>query len=230
MRAWTSHSRPKMPMCASTMNSTIAPTAAITAPGKMNRWLGECTSRKRRCRQPSRKLDSLDSPPRGWYSMANWRSVRCLLGRADHHLGGELHAGRAQIQLGQDVAAEGAHAAVRVIDAGAEQQVEEPRQQRVADVAVQPWHGARLDVLHPVADDHVGAVLELGDEARDLVEVVRQVGVGHHDVLGRVRRRSRPGRRFRSRAWARGRRSRRRLPPVGRCRPRNRCRRRSPRR
>ena len=31
-----------------TMNSTIAPTTAMTVPGKMNRWLGEWTSRNRR--------------------------------------------------------------------------------------------------------------------------------------------------------------------------------------
>ena len=64
-----------------------------------------------------------------------------------------------------------------------EEQVEESREDRVADVAVQPRHRARLDVVHPVADHHLGAVLELGDEARDLLEVVGEVGVGHHDVL-----------------------------------------------
>ena len=37
----------------------------------MNRWVGLWTSRKRRWRQPSRKLDSFDSPPRGWYSIGN---------------------------------------------------------------------------------------------------------------------------------------------------------------
>ena len=41
------------------------------------------------------------------------------------------------------------------------------------------------------------------DEARDLVEVVGEVGVGHHDVVARARRRSRPGRRCRSRGAAR---------------------------
>ena len=101
------------------------PIAAITAPGRMNRWLGECTSRKRRWRQPSRKLDSFDSPPRGWYSIGNCADLELLLGRADHHLGGELHPGRAQVQPRQHVAAERAHPAVGVVDAGAEQEVEE---------------------------------------------------------------------------------------------------------
>jgi hypothetical protein len=72
---------------------------------------------------------------------------------------------------------------VRVVDAGAEQQVEESRQQRVADVAVEPRHRPRLDVRHPVADDEVGAVLELGQEPARLVKVVGQVGIGHQDEL-----------------------------------------------
>ena len=105
-----------------------------------------------------------------------------LLRGADHHLGGELHAGGAQIEAWQHVAAQGAHAAVRVVDAGAERMFSNPGQQRVADVAVMPRHRARMDVVHPVADHHVGAVLELAQEVGDLVEVVGEVGVGHHDV------------------------------------------------
>ena len=59
------------------------------------------------------------------------------------------------------------------------------------------------------------------DEARDLVEVVGEVGVGHHDVRRRAPPRSRRGRRCRSRAAARG----RRAAPAARARPR--CRRRA---
>ncbi len=105
-----------------------------------------------------------------------------LLGGADHHLRGELHAGRAQVKARQHVAAQRAHAAVGVVDAGAEEEVEQARQDRVADVVVQPRHRARLDVVHAIADHHLGAVLKRRDEVRDLVEVVGQVGVGHHDV------------------------------------------------
>ena len=104
------------------------------------------------------------------------------LGRPDHHLGGELHAGRAKLERGQLVAAEGAHAAVGVAHAGAEEEVEGAREDRVADVAVQPRHRAGLDPVHAVAHDEVGAGLELGQEARDLAEVVGQVGVRHQDV------------------------------------------------
>ena len=90
--------------------------------------------------------------------------------------------GRAQVQPRQHVAAQRAHAAVRVADAGAEEDVEDAGQDRVADVAVQPRHRARVDVVHPVAHDELGALVEVLDEARDLAEVVREVGVGHHDV------------------------------------------------
>ena len=149
----------------------------------MKRCVGLCTSRKRRWRQPSLQVESFDSPTARVVLDRELADVEPLLGGADHHLGGELHARRAQVEARQDVAADAAHAAVRVAHAGAEEEVEDARQDRVADVAVQPRHRARLDVRHAVADHHVGAVVEPLDEARDLGEVVRQVGVGHHDVL-----------------------------------------------
>ena len=102
----------------------------------------------------------------------------------DHHLGGELHPGRAEVKAGQDLAAHRPHAAVRVADAGAEEQVEQPGEYRVADVLVQPRHRAGLDVVHAVADHHLRALFERGDEARDLVEVVGQVEEGAEMVIG----------------------------------------------
>ena len=61
-------------------------------PGTRKRCVGLWTSRKRRWRQPSRKVESFDSPPRGWYSIGNSAIVELLLGGADDHLRGELHA------------------------------------------------------------------------------------------------------------------------------------------
>ena len=84
-----------------------------------------------------------------------------LLGGADHHLGGELHAGGAQVERVEHVAAQRPHAAVGVAHAGAEEEVEQAGEQRVADVAVQPRHRARLDVAHAVAHHQLGARLEL---------------------------------------------------------------------
>jgi hypothetical protein len=105
------------------------------------------------------------------------------VGGPDDHLRSELHARGTQIEGGKHVAPERAHAAVGVAHAGAEEEVEDPRQHGVADVAMQPGHGARLDVVHAVAHHQLGAVLELCHEAGDLTEVVGEIGVGHHDVL-----------------------------------------------
>ena len=122
-----------------------------------------------------------------------------------------------------------AHAAVGVADAGAEEEVQDAGEHRVADVAVQPRHRARVDVVHPVAHDELGARVELLDEARDLVEVVGQVGVGHDDVV--AARGGEAGQVGAAVAAARlvhdARAGRRR--PARRCRPRSRCRRRRPR-
>src|SRR3954452_2929482 len=109
--------------------------------------------------------------------------VHVLLGRPDHHLGGELHPCGAQVELRQDVASQRAHAAVRITHPGLEEEVQDPAEDRVADVAVQPRHRARLDVVHPVTHHQLRAVVEMLDEARDLAEVVGQVGVAHDDVL-----------------------------------------------
>ena len=37
--------------------------------------------------------------------------------------------------------------------------------------------------LHPIADDELGAVVELSHERGNLAEVVRQVGIDHDDVV-----------------------------------------------
>ncbi len=108
--------------------------------------------------------------------------VEAALCRADHHLAGELHARGAQVEHLQLVPPDRAHAAVGVAHPRLVEGVEEAGEHRVADVAMQPRHRTGLDVVHPVAHDQIGAVIELGHEARDLVEVVRQVGVAHHDV------------------------------------------------
>ena len=115
-----------------------------------------------------------------------------LLGRPDHHLGRELHAGRAQVERGQRAAADAAHAAVRVAHPGSEEQVQHAGEHRVAHVAVVPRHRARMDVLHPVAHHEIGPLIELRQEARDVVEVVGEVGVGHDDVIAARRREAGP--------------------------------------
>ena len=109
--------------------------------------------------------------------------VEVLLLRPDHHFRRELHAGGAQVQRRQRVTAKSPHAAVSVIDPGVEEDVEQARQQRVADIAVMPRHRAGLDAAHTVADHKISAGLELGEEPRGLGEVVGEVAVGHQNVV-----------------------------------------------
>ena len=83
---------------------------------------------------------------------------------------------------GKDVAADRSHTAVRVADARTEEGVEGPAQDGVPDVAVKEGHRPGLDVVHAIADHQVGAALQLGEEARQVLEIVGEVGVGHQDV------------------------------------------------
>ncbi len=105
---------------------------------------------------------------------------RCL----DHHLAGELHARRPQVEPFVGVLAEGAQAAVGVADGRAEEEVQDAGQDRVADVPVVPGHGAGADAaLEAVAHDQLIAGAEALDERVDGAEVVGIVGVAHDDVL-----------------------------------------------
>ena len=74
--------------------------------------------------------DSFDSPPRGWYSIGNSRMSRCSSRRPDHHLRGELHPRRVEVEQRQHVAAQGAHAAVHVAHVRLVEQVEEAGEER----------------------------------------------------------------------------------------------------
>ena len=67
--------------------------------------------------------------------------------------------------------AEAAHAAVEVADGDREEQPADARQHRVAELAVQARHRARLDAaLEAVAHDQVVARAQLVDEGLEVVE------------------------------------------------------------
>ena len=69
-----------------------------------------------------------------------------------------------------------------IAHAGTEQEIEDPRKDRIADVAMMPWHCARLDLAaQPVAHDDFVAGLPFLDETRQLLEIVAVVGVAHDD-------------------------------------------------
>ena len=104
--------------------------------------------------------------------------------RLEHHLRGELHPGRVQVERRERVAAHRPHAAVRVGDLDAEEDVQEPGEDRVADVAVEPRHRLAVDrPLEPRAHDEVVAVGEAVDERGEVLDRIRLVGIAHHDVV-----------------------------------------------
>jgi hypothetical protein len=105
-----------------------------------------------------------------------------------HHLAGELHARRAQVQAEDRVAAERAQTAVEVAHRGAEEQSADERQHRVADVAVQPRHRPGLDAAgETVAHHQIVAGAQPVEERPEGGEVVAVVGIAHRHI-GAARR------------------------------------------
>ena len=113
----------------------------------------------------------------------NFGKAHAHLGRLDDHLGGELHAGSLEIHAQEGVFREAADAAVEVAERGAEEQLADAGEDRVADVAILPGHGAGLDLAgEAIAHDEVIAVAEFGDKGAEIGEVVAVVGVAHDEV------------------------------------------------
>ena len=136
--------------------SSGARAATITTPGRMKRKFGLCTSIRRRWRQPSRNGESFDVAPRGCSLIGSSLDPEPDARRADHHLRGELHPGGAEAQLGQHVAAHARMPQCASATLVAEDEVEEPAQQRVADPA-ERRHRPVLDAAHPVPHHELGA-------------------------------------------------------------------------
>ena len=104
--------------------------------------------------------------------------------RLEDHLRGELHPGRVQIEGRERVLADGAHPAVRVGDLDAEEDVQQARQDRVADMAVEPRHRLAVDrPLEARAHHEVVALRKALDERREVLHRIRLVGVAHHDEV-----------------------------------------------
>ncbi len=82
--------------------------------------------------------------------------AKAVEARLDDHLTGELHAAGRQPELEDGVAAESAQTAMEIPDVAVEEQAAEPAEHGVADDAVGPRHGVRLDAAQePVAHDQV---------------------------------------------------------------------------
>ena len=104
--------------------------------------------------------------------------------RLDHHLAGELHPGRLQVERHDGIPAEPAQAAVEVADLAAEEQPADEAEHRVAEVPVQRGHGPGRDAAgEPVAHHQVRALAQFVNERHQGSEIIAVVGVAHDDVL-----------------------------------------------
>ena len=101
--------------------------------------------------------------------------------RCDHdHLRGPLHAAGAEAEASDRDGAEPAEPAVHVPDAEPEQAASEPRERRVPDAPVEPWHRTGLDAAaEPVPDDDIGPCGQTIEHRIESTEVVRAVRIGH---------------------------------------------------
>ena len=106
--------------------------------------------------------------------------------RLDDHLRGELHPGALQIDAIEGRSREPAHAAVDVANLGPEHVACQEREHRIAQPAMQPGHGARFHRAaagrQPATLHQVVSLSQLGDELRDVAEVVAVVRVAHDHV------------------------------------------------
>src|SRR5206468_9135813 len=73
---------------------------------------------------------------------------------------------------------------VSVADAGTEKEVEDSRENRVANVAVLPWHCAgRNAALEARAHAKIGAITKLADHLDAVEEIVAPVRVAHQQIF-----------------------------------------------
>src|SRR6266571_681379 len=85
-----------------------------------------------------------------------------LQARLDDHLASELHARRLKIQSAHGLSTKPAKAAIHIANWAPEEQPFQPRQNRRAEVAMQPGHGPRFDAPEEaVAHDQVVAFPQL---------------------------------------------------------------------
>ena len=109
--------------------------------------------------------------------------TKSLERRANHHLGGELHAGGAQVEAEDRVAPEPAHSGVEIADGTPEKEPAESGEDRVSYVSVEGRHRAWLDLAQEAVPHHqVKPGAELVEEPPCLAKVVTLVGVRHHHV------------------------------------------------
>ena len=103
--------------------------------------------------------------------------------RLHDHLARPLHADGAQVEREDLVAAECAHAAVKVARLAAEEQPRDEGEHRIADVFVERRHRAGLDpAREAIAHHQIVPRAQRVDERIDGGEVVRVIRIRHEDI------------------------------------------------
>src|SRR5579871_4077704 len=119
----------------------------------------------------------------GVQNNGNFRDPLMVQTGLDHHLAGKLHSRSLQMQPLVGFPAEAAETAVGIADRSMKEQVQDPSEDWVADVAMQPGHGPRPDAaLKAIAHDQIVASAKLIKERFDVAKVVRIIGIAHDHV------------------------------------------------
>ena len=110
------------------------------------------------------------------------RHPQLLEGRLHDQLARKLHARGVELQVEGSVAAEGPQAAVGIAHPRMEKEIEDPREHRIAQVAVHRRHRPGHDLpSETVAHAEVVALLQLRHHRHTLAKIVGGVAIAHHD-------------------------------------------------
>ena len=104
----------------------------------------------------------------------------------DNHLGGELHAGTAQIEAMEQGLRESSQAAIDIVDRGAKPTAGHDGEHGIAPPSMQKGHRARLNRAtpprQPTPHHKIVPLSQLVDEAAEIQKVVTVVGIAHDNV------------------------------------------------
>src|SRR5262249_864331 len=102
---------------------------------------------------------------------------------ANDHLAGELHTRRLKTQSLVSILTEAAKAAVSVANRAAKEQVQNPGEDRIANVAMMPGHGPGPNAAPEAVSHHQFVTgTQALDEGIKIAEIVGVVRVAHDDV------------------------------------------------
>src|SRR6266404_3462283 len=109
---------------------------------------------------------------------------RCL----HDHLACELHAGGLKSERENRIAREAAQSAVEIAAGAVEENTADGGQHRIAEIAMERWHGASsYTALEAITHHEVAALSQLLYEQIEVAEIVAVVAVTHYDKTATCR-------------------------------------------